>query len=639
MLTGCALNFWGIAAGAIPYGLDWIMSDNKEKKTKKCGTYIGGQAVLEGVMMMGKTCTATAVRDPSGEVQLEAQRLKRSPAVKKACKIPFVRGVINLVLSLVTGTKILMRSAAVYGDDDEEGGKIQKWLAEKFKVSVMDVVSIISVILGVALAVGIFIFIPRLISDAVMKLIPEEQAASYEWVRYVLLGVLKLAIFVGYLALILLLKDIRRLYQYHGAEHKTINAYEHGLELTVENVRNSSRIHDRCGTSFLFIVLFVNIVIISVVTWAFKQYVLPGFDNRIGLFFINIGIELVLLPLIAGFSYETLKFLAKFDNKFVNFFKAPGMLLQKTMTTREPDDDMIEVAITAFNKVLEMDADESVPETTFVTGGILSKMLAATKAQFAEKGIDESDVEWIYSIVLGVKRSELRLERTVKPSESKKIREISEKRLEGRPLWYIIGDTEFYGCRIKVDERALIPRPETEILADSVVKSAEEGDKILDMCTGSGCIAVSVAKALKSKHCTVTAADLSDAAIMLAQENARLNDVNVTFVQSDLFSNVRGRFNIIVCNPPYIKSGEIPYIQKEVREYEPRVALDGGDDGLDFYRRIAENVRSYLAKDGMLIMECGEGQANDILQIFHKRDYAIVLKDLAGVDRFVKIAF
>ena len=234
---------------------------------------------------------------------------------------------------------------------------------------------------------------------------------------------------------------------------------------------------------------------------------------------------------------------------------------------------------------------------------------------------------------------ELAHERTVKPSESKKIREISEKRLAGRPLWYIIGDTEFYGCKIKVDERALIPRPETEILAESVVKSAEEGDKILDMCTGSGCIAVSVAKALRKKHCTVTAADLSDAAIMLARENARLNDVNVTFVQSDLFSNVRGRFNIIVCNPPYIKSGEIPYIQKEVREYEPRVALDGGDDGLDFYRRIAENVRSYLAKDGMLIMECGEGQANDILQIFHKRDYAIVLKDLAGVDRFVKIAF
>lgn len=603
----------------------------KKIKTKKCGTYIGGQAVLEGVMMMGKTCMATAVRDPGGEIQIEAKRLKKSPAAQKASKIPFVRGVVNLISSLISGTRTLMRSAAVYGDDDEEGGKFQKWLAEKFKVSVMDVLATLSMILGIVLAIGIFIFLPRFL----ISLIPPVQGNVCE---FVLLGVFKLAIFLAYLGLILLLKDIRRLYQYHGAEHKTINAYEHGVELTPEKVKECSRIHDRCGTSFLFIVLFINIVIISLVTWGFYVLV-PSVTNRFARFFINLGLELVLLPLIAGISYEILKFLAKFDNKFVAIFKAPGMLIQRTLTTREPDEEMIAVAIAAFNKVLEMDKDPSVPETSFVTGGILSKMLEETKKEFAENGIDESDAEWIYSLVLGVKRSELKAERTVKPSESKKIKEIAEKRLTGRPLWYIIGDTEFYGCKIKVDERALIPRPETEILADSVVKSAEEGDRILDMCTGSGCIAVSVAKALKGKNVVVTAADLSDAAIMLAQENAKLNDVTVHFVQSDLFANVRGRYNIIVCNPPYIRSGEIPYIQKEVREYEPRVALDGGEDGLEFYRRIARDVKSYLAKDGMLIMECGEGQTNEILQIFSKRDYAIVLKDLAGVDRFIKIVF
>ena len=603
----------------------------KEKKNKKCGTYIGGQAVLEGVMMMGRTCMATAVRDPSGEIQVEAKRLNKSEGVKKASKIPFVRGVINLVGSLILGTRTLMRSANVYGEDEEEGGKIQKWFAEKFKVSVMEVLTYFSALLGVLLALGIFILLPRFI----ISLIPAVQGNVWE---YVLLGVFKLLIFLAYLGLILFLKDIRRLYQYHGAEHKTINAFERGVELTPKKVKDCSRIHDRCGTSFLFIVLFVNIVIISLVTWAFHTYVF-SVDNSVARFFINLGIELVLLPLIAGISYEILKFLAKFDNKFVNFFKAPGMLLQKTMITREPDDDMIEVAIAAFKKVLEMDNDESVPETEFVTAGILSKMLEKTKKEFAEKEIDESDAEWIYALVLDVKRSELKTERTVKPSESKKIREIVEKRLAGRPLWYIIGDTEFYGCNIRVDERALIPRPETEILADSVVKSAENGDKILDMCTGSGCIAVSVAKALQNKEVTVTGADVSDAAIMLAKENAKLNGVSVNFIQSDLFAGVRGRFNIIVCNPPYIKSGEIPFIQKEVREHEPRVALDGGEDGLDFYRRIAKDVRSYLVKDGMLIMECGEGQANDILQIFPKREYAIVLKDLAGVDRFVKIVF
>ena len=241
--------------------------------------------------------------------------------------------------------------------------------------------------------------------------------------------------------------------------------------------------------------------------------------------------------------------------------------------------------------------------------------------------------------MLDIKRSELASERMVMPSESKKLKEIIAKRLTGRPLWYIIGDTEFYGCKIKVDERALIPRPETEQLAEIAVKSVEDGDKVLDMCTGSGCLAVSIAKNCAGKRVAVTAADLSDAAIMLAQENAKLNGVNVNFVQSDMFKQVRGRFNLIVCNPPYIKSGDIPALQKEVREYEPSIALDGGADGLDFYRRLASSVRSYLARDGVLLLECGEGQAEEILKLFEKRDYAMVIKDLSGTERFLKIAF
>lgn len=606
------------------------------KKVKKNCTYIGGQAVMEGVMMMGKKSMATAVRDPDGEIQIEAKRFSRGKHLSRAIKIPFVRGVINLVTSLVRGTKTLMRSAEVCGDDDEEVGRLQKWLAEKCKINLMTVISIISTVLGVLLAVGIFIFLPQFLVGLLGRVSPINET---HWAYYVLLGVLKLLIFIGYLALILLMKDIRRLYMYHGAEHKTINAYEHGVELTPEKVKECSRIHDRCGTSFLFIVLFINIVIISIVNWAFFAYVATDVTNRFAKFMIKFGIELVLLPLIAGVSYEVLKFLAKFDNKFVNFFKVPGKFIQKTLTTREPDEEMIAVAIAAFNKVLEMDADETVPETEFMTSGILSKMLAATKAKFAEAGIDESDAEWIYSIVLDVRRDELKNERMVLSWESKKIHTIEKERLTGRPLWYIIGDTEFNGCRIKVDERALIPRPETEVLADYAVKSLEEGDKVLDLCTGSGCIAVSIAKKCADKRVSVTAADISEAAILLAKENAKLNSVNIDFVQSDLFTSVRGRFNLIVCNPPYIRSGDIPNLQKEVRAFEPKIALDGGDDGLEFYRRIAKSVRSYLAKDGVLLLECGEGQTDEILKLFERRDYAMVMKDLRGVDRFIKIAF
>ena len=609
------------------------------KKDRKNCTSIGGQAVLEGVMMMGKSCMATAVRDGDGEIQIESRRLKKSPSLTRAMKIPFIRGTVNLVLSLVRGMKTLMRSAAVYGEGEEEGGTVEKWVAKKFKVSIMDVVTVIAVIVGVVLAVGMFVFLPRIFTNLIIGAFPVVKEVHGGVWEYVLWGGFKLIIFMAYLTLILLLKDIRRLYRYHGAEHKTINAYEHGVELTPEKVKKCSRIHDRCGTSFLFIVILINIVVFSVVCWAILNQAFHVELARIPRTFAQIGIEIVLLPVIAGISYEILKFLAKFNNKFVDIFKFPGKLLQKFLTTREPDEEMIAVAIAAFNKVLEMDADPTVPETKFVTSGVLSKMLTETKQKFAAESIDESDAEWIYSIALGIKRSELSEDRVVRPSESKRIEELVSKRLTGRPLWYIIGDTDFYGCKIKVDERALIPRPETELLADYAVKSVENNFKVLDMCTGSGCLAVAIARAAANKHISVTAADVSDAAIMLARENAELNGVDVQFIRSDLFANVHGRFNLIVCNPPYIKSDEIPKLQKEVREFEPKVALDGGADGLDFYKRLAKEVKPYLAKEGVLLLECGEGQTDAILKLFPRREFAIVMKDLAGVDRFIKIAF
>ena len=535
--------------------------------------------------------------------------------------------------SLFRGIKALMRSSEVYGSSDEEPGRVEKWFAEKFKTDLMSVVSFIGVIVGFALAVALFMLLPRYLVYLLNAYLWKTLSGS-PW-EYVMLGVFKIIIFLAYLGLIMILKDIRRLYRYHGAEHKTINCYEKGLELTPENVMGCSRIHDRCGTSFLFIVIIINIILLGVVSWALRINTL----NDALQWLANIGVEIVLLPVIAGISYEVLKLLARFHGPISTVFKSPGMLLQKVFTTREPDEQMVEVAIAAFNAAMEMDADPEMKEELFVTGGLLPKLLEETKKTFAEHNIDESDAEWIYAITLGINRSELNQQRMVKPGETRKINEIVEKRLTGRPLWYIIGDVEFYDCTIKVDERALIPRPETEILAQHVVKSVEEGDKVLDLCTGSGCIAVSAAKHLKGKKVQITATDVSDAAIMLARENANYNSVDINFVQSDLFSRVHGRFNLIVCNPPYIKSAEIATLQSEVRDFEPRIALDGGEDGLEFYRRLAREVSRYITRGGLLMLEVGEGQAQDVLKLFDKREYAMVVKDFAGVDRFLKIAF
>ena len=176
------------------------------------------------------------------------------------------------------------------------------------------------------------------------------------------------------------------------------------------------------------------------------------------------------------------------------------------------------------------------------------------------------------------------------------------------------------------------------MLFRSAIRTVEEGDKVLDLCTGSGAIAIALAcEAAKDKNISVTAADISEDALEVARENARYNKANVTFVKSDLFDSVRGRFNLITANPPYIKTKDIPALQREVRDHEPHIALDGGKDGLDFYRRIAEKLTRYLVHGGMLIMEVGEDQAQDVLKIFSKCDYAMVVKDLEGKERIVKI--
>jgi release factor glutamine methyltransferase len=230
-------------------------------------------------------------------------------------------------------------------------------------------------------------------------------------------------------------------------------------------------------------------------------------------------------------------------------------------------------------------------------------------------------------------------ERILHVSAVKEILKIVDERLTGRPLWYIIGDTDFCGYTIKVDERVLIPRPETEEMVMMAVSLAEDGNEILDMCTGSGAIAIATYKELENRGNKVkmTAVDISADALALAEENADLNNAKIKFVQSDLFARLRGRFDMIVTNPPYIPTAEIEKLQREVKDYEPRIALDGGADGLDIYRRIATEASKYLARDGVLFMEVGEGEAEQVAKLFKGNAYSMIVKDFNGVDRYVKI--
>lgn len=601
----------------------------KKEKKKDCRTYIGGQAVLEGVMMRGRKAYATAVRDPEGNIQVESRRLHPSKKMRIASKIPLVRGVINFVSSLVTGSKILMRSAEVYGDVGEPS-RFEKWCEAKLHINMMSVVSFIATLVGIVLAVGLFVALPLWLTNLIF---PERLwwTIGYNLAQ----GGLRLVIFILYIVVITAMRDIRRVFMYHGAEHKTITCFEKGLELTPENAKTCSRIHDRCGTTFLFLVIAISIVVFSVVNWLLKD-AFGSIENSVLQFLAQFGIKILFLPVVAGVSYEVLKLLAKTKSKIFLPLKAPGFALQK-LTTREPSDDMLEVAIAAFKRVYEMDADESIPESTFTVSKTVKKYLEELKVLFAEKGIDESDAEWLVSVKTGVARSELaNCDAVLVPSKVCEMDAVAGERMGGRPLWYILGDTEFYGYKIKVDERVLIPRPETELLAELAIKTVEDGNKVLDLCTGSGCIAIAVRREVKDKEITVTAADISAEALELAKENAKANLAEIKFIESDLFEKVRGKFNLIVCNPPYIKSEDLAGLQSEVKDHEPVLALDGGKDGLDFYRRLAAEAPKHLVRGGTLLMECGAGQAQEIVKLFNKFDYTMISRDYNDVERFVR---
>lgn len=599
----------------------------KDKKNNKKCTSIGGQAVLEGVMMRGVKSMATAVRDECGEILIEAKRL--TPPEKKSgfLKLPVIRGVVAFISSLVVGTKCLMRSATVYGE--EESSNFDNWLSKKTGINPIDIAMYLGVILGVLLSVGLFFFLPQVIVDLFSFI--DKTSILY----FLIEGLVRITIFILYILLTSLLKDIRRTYMYHGAEHKTISCYEKGMDLSVENVRKCTRVHDRCGTTFTFLVMIISILIFAIINTVLIEL---GLDLN----FAGLGklwrflIKLATLPIIAGVSYEVLKLLAKTKSKFFIIFKAPGLLLQR-ITTREPDDKMIEVAITAFNKVLEMDADDTIPECEFNVFGTSKKLLEKVKVIVDKKGENEADAEWIVSIVLGIKRSELHSKVIpITKEQNERALDIANKRAEGIPLWYILGETEFYGYKIKVNENVLIPRPETEELCFNALKEIKSDSTVLDMCTGSGAIAIAIN--LES-GATVTAVDVSCKALDTAKENAVINNANINFILSDAFTNISGKFNFILSNPPYIKSGDLEFLQEEVKK-EPSLALDGGADGLKFYRILSENAHKFLNFGGVVFMEIGLNQEDDVIKIFLENgNYksADVIKDINGINRIIKV--
>ena len=621
-------------------------------------TKIGGQAVMEGVMMRGEDKQALAVRLPNGDIRLEIEDMK---GPSKVSKVPFVRGIVSFFSSLVYGMKTLMRSTRILEEampeDEGDSSKLEEWLDRKFgNRTAWNVMLTISVLISLLITIAVFVIFPTY-SVNVLKHVTKNSI-----LLNLAEGILRLLIFVLYVLLISKMNDVRRLFRYHGAEHKTIHCYENGLELTPENAKGFYTLHPRCGTSFVMFVLIISLILFSFLGW-------PNLVWRI-------ASRLLLMPVIAGISYELLKWAGRSDNVVVKVLSWPGLMMQK-LTTGEPDEDQLEVAIVSLRAVLgelepgiisasgdtagaeacdadgEAEAEESIfdaldnkryDEDVAMVRNLVRE--GRKKLQVAGVSNPDGDADDIFCYVTGFTHNEIITRDTELLSESDMAdyRERILERASGMPLQYITRVQEFMGLPFRVNENVLIPRLDTEVLVDQVLgiiggMELEHPD-VLDMCTGSGAIGVSIAHMVPDASVKMT--DISEQALATAMKNAELNGVleRSSFALGNMFSALRSdeQFDIIVSNPPYIKSDIIETLAPEVKDHEPRRALDGGEDGLDAYKVIANNAAAHLKDGGVLALEIGYDQGEAVVFLLERTHYykpAAIIKDLAGKNRVV----
>ncbi|MBM7835369.1 peptide chain release factor N(5)-glutamine methyltransferase [Clostridium sardiniense] len=578
---------------------------------KKCD--VGGQAVIEGVMMRGSKGMATAVRKEDGNIEVEVRKITPITKKYKILNMPFIRGGFILIDSLIQGIKSLNYSASFF--EDTEPSAFEDWLKKKFGDKSNDVIITFTMFISFILSAFLFIAIPTGVASLFSKLN----------ISSIGLNMIEAAIRIGILLLymwgISKLDDIYRLFQYHGAEHKTIFCYESGEPLKVENVKKYSRFHPRCGTNFLFLIMFVSIIVFAFTGW--------------GSFFERLLLRIILIPVVSGITYELIKWLGKSDNKLAKIIAAPGLKLQE-ITTREPDDSQIEVAIRSLR------AAEGLPEEEMTITELLDE---GTKILL---NVDKENARLDATLLLGhiIGRDRLYIlthgEENINNNDKKKYLELIEKRKLKMPIKYILGSCEFMGLDFDVEEGVLIPRGDTEILVEEVLNHIGDDEKldICDLCSGSGAIGISLAH--YRRNINVDEIDYFEKPEKITIKNIKKHKLEdrIRFIKSDLLKVVIDedkKYDIIVSNPPYIKEEEIRTLMDDVKRYEPHSALSGGEDGLVFYRRIVNESKILLKGKGILAFEIGHDQGDEVKTLMEENNFkdVRVIKDLAGHDRVV----
>ena len=579
---------------------------------RKCD--VGGQAIIEGVMMRGAKGIATAVRTPNGEIEVKVEKTKPITKKYKFLNIPIIRGAVSLIDSLILGIKTLNYSASFFEDDEEES-KFDIWLKEKFgDKAANDLLVTFSMIISLLVATGLFLGIPTGIASLFKNIGISSFALN------LIEAVIRIAILIMYMFLISKLDDIYRVFQYHGAEHKTIFCYEAEEKLTIENVRKFGRLHPRCGTNFLFLTMLVSIILFSLTGW--------------GSFWQRLILRIILTPIVAGITYEIIKWLGRTESKLGKIIAYPGLKLQE-LTTKEPDDSQLEVAIKSLMAAEGIEYKKKIGELLIDGNKILK-----------EANIDTYilDTQLLLGKVLGKDKLYLitNKEEEVSKFKEREFYSLIEKRKNKMPISYILKTTEFMGLDLHVEEGVLIPRGDTEILVEETLKFMDEDKEyeVCDLCCGSGAIGISIAHFRENTK--VDLIDYYDVPEKVTKRNIVKQKLSnrAKFIKSDLLNEVinqQKKYDILVSNPPYIKEEVIDTLMEDVKDYEPHTALSGGNDGLDFYRRIVDDSDKILKENGILAFEIGHDQGEEVSNLMIEKGYknVRVVKDLAGLDRVV----
>ena len=399
------------------------------------------------------------------------------------------------------GIKALMESAELYGEEEEyKPSRFESWISQKTGKKPEDIMVFFALLTALGFAVLLFMVLPALLTGFLGGIIKSGLIKS------LIEGLIRLTTFIIYIVVISRMKEIKRVFEYHGAEHKVIHCYEHEEELTVENARKYTTLHPRCGTAFLLIVMVISILAFSFLEW----------DNII----LRVAIKVLLLPFVAGVSYEIIKWAGASNSGLVNIVMYPGLMLQK-LTTKEPDDEQLEVAICSFLAAMGTSRDRrKVLDLNVI------KAMREAQEQLNKAGIASPQLEagMLMGHLLNCPRERLYMDRdrVLTPEDTLAYFSLVDKRVSGVPIHYIIGHREFMGLDFYVEEGVLIPRPDTEVLVEHIIEHIKDRGirtpRIIDLGTGSGAIAISLAKYIEDS--LVTAVDIDSCALRVTQKNA-----------------------------------------------------------------------------------------------------------------------